>query len=153
MAKPKPPTSPYVPVDAWTLRCLYNKSDYAARIASKDFTVLLRETGKPRNGSITVQEYYGLAAGRVLMLRLQWFEDEFGGIFRSGLKDPKQMYLEGFDYHLHSGNTRLERVRREPEKALPTVWLQKKYGVWRTYKCDRWGPVEARRRVARLSEH
>src|SRR6266545_3913362 len=128
LPKPKPPTSPYVSVDAWTLRCLYHRSDYEARIASGEFSELLREPSpNVYNGSRTIQVYYGLAVGRILMVRLQWFEGENGEILRSGFKDPKQVCVGGFDYHLHGGDSTWERIRREPERALPSVRLRRVY--------------------------
>lgn len=150
MAAPRAPLwALLVWVDSWTLRCLYNRSDYSARIYSREFIELHREQSKVRqDGSRTVQVYYGLEAGRAFRVKLQWFEGNSGEILRSGLRDPKQMYADGADYHLHPGNRLWERIRRDPEKALPIVFAQRAYGRWRTYKCERWGPVEATRKVS-----
>lgn len=87
--RPLEPTSYQVPVDAWTLNCLYNRSDYGDRIAAKEFVELFRETGRPKpDGERTVQVYYGRSDDRLERVRLQWFEDASGAITRSGLKQP-----------------------------------------------------------------
>jgi hypothetical protein len=164
MAKPKPPKAIYVPVDAWTLRCLFNRSDYGKRLASNELVELMREHGKWRNGVRTVQVYYGLEDDgvKVLFVTLQWFENEHSEILRSGFKDPKQFYVDGADYHLHGGSRWWERFRREPQVILgeanaATAWgrcviaVQKRYAAWRRYKCQKWGPVEAVRQLSRLS--
>lgn len=153
-----------MPVDTWTLRCLYNTSDYDSRIAAGTLVELLRWQSKPRaNGSRTVQVYYGLE-GDGLFVTLQWFEGEHGEILRSGMKDPKQLYSPEVpaDYHPHGGNQWWERIRRNPEylvganndEATTTgrlaIKIQRAYGAWRRYKCCRWGAVEARRSVSRV---
>ena len=143
-SKPKPPSAIYLPVDAWTLRCLYNRSDYALQIASGRFVELHRESSPPRNGSTTIQVYYGLAEGRLLMVTLQWFEGVNREILRSGAKDPKQFYADGYDYHQHGGSRWWERIRRDPERIFPIVSLRLAYGWWRRQvKCPWFGPLEA----------
>src|SRR5688572_17073689 len=124
MAAPKPPGKPpYVPVDVWTLRCLYNRSDYANRIANGSFVVLFHWESKVRaNGSKTVHEYYGVV-GQGMYVLLQWFEGPNGEILASGFKDPKQFYEPvaphgPADYHQHSGNSRWQKIRREPERIF-----------------------------------
>src|SRR5689334_17610034 len=109
MAKPKAPgTPPYIEVDLWTLRCLFNKSDYAARIKAETLVVLHRRAGPPRgdNRERTVQVYYGVS-GEGMYVKLQWFEDENGAILRSGCKDPKRVYYGAnpgpADFHPHNG--------------------------------------------------
>jgi|KBSSwiStaDraftv2_1062776.scaffolds.fasta_scaffold1269915_1 hypothetical protein len=164
MAKPKARTSHYVPVDNWTLRCLFNRSDYDTRIASAAFVELHREQGKWRNGSRTVEVYYGVenTAGRWLMVRLQWFENEQLEILRSGRKDPKQLYQFGIDFHQHGGNTWWNRMRREPQTILGEantatrqgrclLRAQQAYGGWRTFKCRRIGATEASNQVIRYA--
>src|SRR5258705_12110678 len=99
MVEPKPPGKPpYVAVDLWTLRCLYNRSDYANRIANGAFVVLLHQESKIRaNGSKTVQEYYGVV-GDGLYVLLQWFEGPSGEILASGCKDPQRFCETGTPY-------------------------------------------------------
>jgi hypothetical protein len=163
MATPKAPKAPYVAVDLWTLRCLYNKSNYAARIANWEFVELFRWQSKVRrNGNRTVQVYYGPTTGE-LMLILQWFEDDKGLILASGLRDPKQFVSldPTIDYHQHGGNRWWEKVRRAPESLLgegdANTWvgrlvisLQRAYGSWRRWKCERFGPVETYRHRVRF---
>jgi hypothetical protein len=149
--KPPFPKALYVPVDVWTLRCLYNRSDYADQIASGAFIELLRETFNPQpDGSKTVQVYYGTESPRFSMVRLQWFEGRNGEILRSGLKDPKQMYAElrqrRIDCHTHKGDTKWQKIRKEPERLFEgNVLMQQAYGRWRTRKCSLVGPIEAYR--------
>jgi hypothetical protein len=169
MAKPKAPGQPpppYIEVDLWTLRCLYNKSDYAERISSGTFVVLRTEPGPFRdNGVRSMQVYYGVA-GDGMYVKLQWFEDVSGAILRSGFKDPKQVYMPDepgpADYHPHNGNSWLQKTRREPETILgkdnhgktalsrAAIKAQRVYGRYRTWKCVSFGPVEARRQLARF---
>lgn len=145
-----------MPVDAWTLRCLYNRSDYAVKIAVGVLVALHREVFARRSdGSCTVQVYYGTASPRSLRVRLQWFESAAGEILRSGQKDPKEMYLErdAADYHMHPGDRCWQKVRREPELVLPWIPLRKAYGWWRTFKCRTLGPIEARRMLWWRASH
>lgn len=137
-------------VDAWTLKCLYNRSDYPQRIESGEFVSLYEKSSKPRaNGERTVQVYYGRPTDRFLMVRLQWFENAEGEILRSGLKEPKHMCLDGIDYHMHGGDTCWQQFRRDPTNVIPrtannfVICMKKQYGKWRRYKCNRFGPVEA----------
>src|SRR5262245_44378865 len=120
MVKPKAPTAHYVPVDNWTLRCLFNRSDYGARIASSALVPLHRTDGKWRNGERSVEVYYGVedATGRWFRVRLQWFENEQFEIVRSRRRDPKQLYQYGIDFHQHAGNSKLQRWRKEPQLIL-----------------------------------
>ena len=154
MAPPKPPKGVReARVDAWTLRCLFNRGRYSALIASGELTPLhMRQSQVRPDGSKTVQVYYGYAATTFLTVRLQWVEDSNGRILGSGLKDPKHLYIQehGIDYHQHEGDRWWQRARREPERLLPTLSLKLAYGVWRTYKCRVLGPVEAYRLRFRL---
>jgi hypothetical protein len=148
--KPPFPKGLYVPVDAWTLRCLYNRSDYAEQIASGVFTPLLKESFRVGADASTVQVYYGTTSPRFALVRLQWREGRNGEILQSGLKDPKQMYAElrgrRMDCHIHKGEKWHQRLRKEPERIFGNyVRLQKLYGSWRTFKCCAVGPIEAYR--------
>jgi hypothetical protein len=158
MAKPKPPDSPYVAVDVWTLRCLLKRSNYVAKIAANEFIELFRWDSKVRaNGSRTVQVYYGPPT-RELMTILQWFESADGTILRSGFKDPKRFYsvAHHIDYHQHGGEGWWRRFRRSPESILGEwddttrtsrliISIQRVYGSWRRWKCCWLGPVETYR--------
>jgi hypothetical protein len=148
--KPSTPPGPIINVDAWTLKCLYNQSDYAQRIASGEFVPLHEESSKWRaDGERTIQVYYGRPSDRFLMVRLQWFENEQGEITRSGMKEPKHLYLNGIDYHAYGGNRWWERLRRDPTGLWPDtkndrlIAAKKAYGAWRRFKCDQAGPIEA----------
>lgn len=157
--KPSPPIGAhYITVDAWTLKCLYNRSDYAKRITGALFVELHRQPSKWRNGSRSVQAYYGPMETRELMVTLQWFENERLEILRSGQKDPKQIYRRGMDFHHHGGNSLWQQFRREPQaflgeghmttaKGRLVLRIQLSYGWWRTFKCSQLGPVEAASQV------
>lgn len=142
-----------MPIDVWTLRCIYNHSDYVHQIATGVLVPLLRETFSVQpDGSSTVQVYYGTETPRFALVRLQWFEGRNGEILRSGRKDPKEMYAEvgqrRVSFHIHKGDTPWQRVRKEPERLFQgNVRLQEWYGCWRTLKCSVFGPIEAYRMV------
>ncbi len=137
----------YVPVDSWTLRCLYNRSDYSQRIEAGDFVELKRESSKPRaNGVKSIQVYYGPPATRSFRVKLHWFEDTNGAILASRRKDPKQIYIPEHhaDYHQHGGNLEADRLRRDPELRYRQLWARKLYGLFRRLWCRILGPTEAR---------
>jgi hypothetical protein len=105
-----------------------------------------------------VQAYYGLDGVRELMVTLQWFENEQQEILRSGLKDPKQFYAHGMDFHQHGGNRWWQRLRREPQAVLGEanketrfgrciLRIQRCYGAWCRFKCRQLGPLEAANQV------
>jgi hypothetical protein len=158
--KPNPPIgSHYVPVDAWTLKCLYNRSNYGAQITTDSLVELHRHQSPFRsNGTRTVDAYYGPSATRDLIVRLQWFENERFEITRSGQKDPKQIYKRGIDFHQHGGGSEWQKFRREPQaylglghmetaKGRVVLKIQLRYGAWRRFKCSRFGPLEAANQV------
>lgn len=137
-------------VDQWTLHCLYKLSNYGDRIASGELVALYEEPSKFRaNDERTVQVYYGRDDDKLTLVRLQWFENKAGEILRSGLKEPKHLCFNGFDYHLHGGNSGWNKVRRDPTSFWRTenvtvIAIKKRYGDWRRFKCAKFGPVEAR---------
>ena len=144
-----PQPSHQITVDAWTLKCLYNTSDYHQRIESGEWVALHTEPGRFRGGERSIQVYYGRQDDRLARVVLQWFENEAGEITRSGLKEPKWMYLDGVAYHLHGGDRCWNRLRRDLTnyKYNSTdprlIRAKKRYGDWRRFKCAKFGPVEA----------
>ncbi len=132
------------------IKCLYNTSDYANRIASGEFVKLHEESSNWRpTGERSSQAYYGLETDRLVKVRLQWFELKDGTITRSGLKDPKWMHCDGASYHLHGGDGFWRDFRRDPTGIMCEstnqwlIWAKKCYGDWRRLKCVTFGPVEA----------
>lgn len=82
-------------IDAWTLRCLFNRGKYLSQIESGELVALhSRESPIRSDGSKTVQVYYGRPDSRFLVVRLQWVQDMNGRILGSGQKDPKHLYVQ-----------------------------------------------------------
>src|SRR5262245_40241174 len=133
--RPAAPPVPSVSIDAWTLKCLYNTSDYPRRVLAEEFVPLWTESSKPRgpDGERTVQVYYGLPADKLVLVKLQWFENSAGEITRSGWKEPKWMHFEGANFPLHSGGRWWQVVRRDVTELRPQtrsgalIWLKKRY--------------------------
>jgi hypothetical protein len=137
-------------VDVWVIRCLFNRAGYSERIQNGDFS---EKPGKrrhvtpdpnnprlrPADAVVSQEVYYYL--GNVQYARIHRFLKADGSLAGSGLLDPKEVFVGGVNYTRHKGSGWWNEVRREPEKALPCLWLpscwpRKVYGAWRRKKCQ-----------------
>src|SRR5688572_26721795 len=163
--KPKPPADALdVPIDSWTLRCLYNRGKYQALLHSGVLVELRRE---PSTRSVQVYYGYKTDSGQTLVVKLHWHFREVDGNVIESERDPKALYVERHNayYHPFPGGSGWRVFRREPEVQFAALWkklrgdrdgslvkrVTKAYGTWRKFKCRVFGPIAAHRRRASVS--
>ncbi|MBI3046986.1 MAG: hypothetical protein HYY76_01620 [Acidobacteria bacterium] len=107
-----------VTVDAWTLRCLFNRGRFPERIGAQEF---IRTPGKARRapakynlgeGGVSREVYYRDAGTGRLVVRVHQFEKADGTLRDGDLPDPKELCIGDIEYHMHPGGKWWHRVRR-----------------------------------------
>ena len=117
-------------VDAWEMRCRFNKARYWERAQRGELDAVLDRrnpatTGGPPN-SIQEQWFIYEPNNGPQLARISRFLDQDGNEIRSA--DPKDLVVDGIRYRQHSGQ---DRRKREPEYRYKYVWQRKLYGFWR----------------------
>lgn len=130
-----------VEVDAWVLRCIFNRSFILAREARGEFTVRPKKPNKkpspannPRFPKDTAQRMwvYEDKDGNEIVSAHWWF----CGNLRVSPVDPKAIRIGSVRYVGHP-----DPVKRDPELRFPRVWQRKLYGYYRKVRCFVFGPI------------
>ncbi len=127
-------------VNAWELRCIFNHSRIAQRLAIGEFT---QETGKKANLSKQPNHPQGTRSQMVYIFDATGDElvTAHHYVCRSGPVtplDPKAIKIGKIRYIIHS-----DRVMANPEHRLPCVWMRKIYGwIQRKIICPIFGPID-----------
>ena len=96
--------------------------------------------GAPADCVSSVEMYYIDRQDRHRVARVHYYERPDGSIGGKGRHDPKELYVNGTRYHLHSGAWPWHRVRRDPSTLFREGgWMYRKYVAWRNFKCRRFG--------------
>jgi hypothetical protein len=134
-----PPDVELILLDAWDLRCIFNHSQLVARLAAGELTSALKYPRKkpgpkrPSDADGTVQQsflYFDLEGNEVATVHY-W---HLNGVPVSD-PDPKAVRVEHRRFVVYPDE------RKDPEKRLKYVWLQKCYGWYRKLKCYVFGPL------------
>ncbi len=115
-------------VDAWELRCRFNRARYVQMVQRGELIAKLDRTNPSRSGppnTFHQQWYYIHPVSGDQMARVSQFVYADGTIARP--PDPKFLFLHGIHYHLHTGPPE----NKSPELRLPGQWLRAIYKFWR----------------------
>jgi hypothetical protein len=137
-----PPSDPVpVEVDAWVLRCIFNRSLIMARAARGEFTIRPKKPNKkpspannPRYPKDTLQRMwvYEDKDGNEIVTAHWWFLGEK----RLSPIDPKAIRVGNVRYVEHP-----EPAKKNPEQRFRYVWQRRIYGLYRKIRCRVCGPV------------
>lgn len=135
------PDPSIVEVDAWVLRCIFNRSFVLAREARGEFTVRPKKPRKkaspannPRYPEGTLQRgwVYEDKDGNEIVSAHWWFH----GDRRVSPVDPKAIRIGDVRYVEYP-----ERLKKNPEERFTHTWQRKLYGRYRKIMCRVWGPI------------
>ena len=134
---------PLIRVDAWTLRCIFNKRRYIERQHAGEF--VFKEKPKPVTEAhrlppefkLTVEWFYFDSQTGVKVAHGHYYEKVDGS--KTHL-DPKGLRVGGQKYGMYEGNSWWAYTRRDPTCRMKRHGLiYTAYVRLRRFTCDRWG--------------
>lgn len=130
-----------VEVNAWVLRCIFNRSNIAQRIDAGEFTLVRRSKAKPSKlpnhptGTKSQHVWINDLSGTEIATA-HFYEGPTGQ--RVTPLDPKTIKIGNLRYTIHP-----VREIANPEHRLPFRWMQKAYGwIRRKIICPVFGPID-----------
>ncbi len=127
-------------VDAWELRCRFNKGRYWERLQANEFN--MRTKSKQANpayrlgpGGLSQEVYYIHRTTGIQIARMHQLVKADGTLGGGGKPDPKELLIDSTLYHLHSGSGIAGDIKRDPSLRYNAAWLQWVYKLWRKIKC------------------
>jgi hypothetical protein len=123
-------------VDAWEMRCRFNRARYWQRLQSGEFLARSKSRpARPTSGQppgITSEEvYYIDRQTNTTLARVHQYVLPGGGLGAGGKPDPKFVRLDDIEYHLHPGGG----AHSDPSLNYPEGYARWAYVVWRRVKC------------------
>ena len=123
-------------VDAWTLRCLFNRLRLWERAVAGELDIEPDRDGSPHSesgqpgGTRSRQAYY--YQGSVEVARVHMYVLPNGTLGGGGRPDPKMVCVDGIRYQLHRGP---DEAMRSPELRFENELTRRIYKAWRRIKC------------------
>jgi hypothetical protein len=130
-----------VEVDAWVLRCIFNRSGILSRASKGEFTVRPKYPRKkpspsknprhPKNSASRTWVYEDRDGNEIVTAH--WW---FCGDRRISPVDPKAIRIGQVRYVAYP-----EAEKKDPELRFPYVWQRRLYGLYRKITCLVFGPI------------
>ena len=134
------PPAQAIRVDAWTLRCYFNRAQYRQKSLTGEISTREARRGSPPKAlgyAASVETYYLEKGTGIELARTHHYELADGSMV--GRPDPKALYLNGQRYRLHRGSGPGADLLRDPEKRFRRLWMKKTYAYWRKLRCALFG--------------
>lgn len=134
------PNYTVVEVNAWSLRCIFNHSNIAQRIADGEFTLVRRPKANlskmpnhpagTRSQHVWINDLSGTEVATA-----HFYEGPSGPVTPL---DPKTIKIRNLRYVVHP-----DKKIANPEHRLPFKWMRKTYGwIRRKLICPVFGPID-----------